>query len=633
MTEQNPVRDAVRYALTAGVAASFVGAPASALAQDDVAVQDKVTVTGSRIKRVDIEGPSAVTVINRDDIDSSGEISVAEVLRSSTYNTFGSFRQRSGSSAQSQATISLRGLGAQRTLVLLDGRRITGSPSFGSGSAANLNTIPLAAVERIEILRDGASAIYGSDAIGGVVNIIMRKDYEGMQLQYYIGRPTQTGGDEDMYSIVGGVSGAKGNVTFGLEYEEKDIIFQGDRSFSATGLSSFGFPGSYFAFLTTNDPRNPARRSRTTPTATARLTAIWDRPTCPSAPSRIRVARPIWVPIRITRRRSRSVHAAVTTTPVWLPTRPPTGRTRSSLMPTTTSTRPPRSSPAAPLAATSRSAAMRRRRSPRRSRRMSQGNPNNPTIPGETSAENGGAFGGQSADVDTDGDGTADTTVSGPFDLTLFYRNVPGGFRDGFVQDTLVDYTAGVQGTVDWLGGMDWELAGQYSKQWSNSDSPGYGIGPAIQADIDDGDFDPYAVNTPFGPGQAATAQAAALTGVSNFETRVANVDGSVNFDAFQMENGAVPVVLGFEYRDDKFLQDYDEQQNAGNVQGTAGGQDVSGARTVKALFGETTVPILSMLEVGFALRYDDYNDFGTTINPKASLAFRPLDSLLLRGT
>ncbi len=210
---------------------------------------------------------------------------------------------------------------------------------------------------------------------------------------------------------------------------------------------------------------------------------------------------------------------------------------------------------------------------------------------------------------------------------------MPGGFRDGFVQDTLVDYTAGVQGTIDWLGGMDWELAGQYSKQWSNSDSPGYGIGPAIQADIDDGDFDPYAVNTPFGPGQAATAQAAALTGVSNFETRVANVDGSVNFDAFQMENGAVPVVLGFEYRDDKFLQDYDEQQNAGNVQGTAGGQDVSGARTVKSLFGETTVPILSMLEVGFALRYDDYNDFGTTINPKASLAFRPIDTLLLRAT
>jgi iron complex outermembrane receptor protein len=117
MTERNPVRDAVRYALT------FVGAPAATLAQDDVAVQDKVTVTGSRIKRVDIEGPSPVSVISREDIDATGDISVAEVLRGSSFNSFGSFKQRSGSSAQSQSVVSLRGLGGTRTLVLLDGRR------------------------------------------------------------------------------------------------------------------------------------------------------------------------------------------------------------------------------------------------------------------------------------------------------------------------------------------------------------------------------------------------------------------------------------------------------------------------------------------------------------------------------
>ena len=633
MTERNPVRDAVRYALTAGVAASFVGAPASALAQDDVAVQDKVTVTGSRIKRVDIEGPSAVTVINRDDIDASGEISVAEVLRNSTYNTFGSFKPTSGSTAQSQAAISLRGLGAQRTLVLLDGRRITGAPSLGSGSAANLNTIPLAAVERIEILRDGASAIYGSDAIGGVVNIIMRKDYEGMTLSYYIGRPTQTGGDEDLYSIVGGVSGAKGNVTFGLEYEEKDIIFQGDRSFSATGLSSFGFPGSYFAFLTTNDPRNPAQALQDDTdgdgTADSNLgptflsVGTFPDPRCPANlntdpnyPASVQVGS-----------RCRYNYAGVAANEA-------ANRTYNFFLnanydineTTTFFTRGVFSSVEsfgryAPAPFTSPFPS------------MSQGNANNPTQPGQTSAENGGAFGGQSVEADTDGDGTADTTVQGPFDLTLFYRNVPGGFRDSLVQDTLVDYTAGLQGTIDWLGGMDWDLAGQYSKQWSDSDDLGYGIGPAFQSGVDDGTIDPHAVNTPFNADQAAAQQAVALTGTKDFETRVASVDGSVNFDAFQMENGAVPVVLGFEYRDDKFGQDYDPQSNAGNVQGTAGGQDVSGARTVKSLFGETSVPILSMLEVGFALRYDDYNDFGTTINPKASLAFRPLDSLLLRAT
>ncbi len=634
MTERNPVRDAVRYALTAGVAASFVGAPASALAQDDVAVQDKVTVTGSRIKRVDIEGPSAVTVINRDDIDASGDISVAEVLRGTSYNTFGSFRASSGSSAQSQGTVSLRGLGAQRTLVLLDGRRITGSPSFGAGSAANLNTIPLAAVERIEILRDGASAIYGSDAIGGVINIIMRKDYEGMQLTYQIGRPTQTGGDDDMYSIVGGVSGAKGNVTFGMEYEEKDIIFQGDRSFSATGLSSFGFPGSYFAFLTTNDPRNPAQAFQDDNdgdgTADSNLQSTYlsvgtfPDPRCPANlgtdpdfPASVGVGT-----------RCRYNYAGVAANEAANRTYNFFINANYDINETTTFfTRGVFSSNEsfgryAPAPFTS----------PLPS--MSADNANNPTN-GALNPTNtlGQPFPGQSVEADTDGDGVADTTVNGPFDLTLFYRNVPGGFRDGNVQDTLVDYSAGVQGTVDWLGGMDWELAGQYSKQWSNNIGTGNGIGPALQSDINDGNLDVFGANTTFGPGQAAVAQSSALNTTQENETRIAVVDGQVNFDAYQMKNGAIPVVLGFEYRDDKYVQDYDPQSNAGNVQGSAGGEDVSGARTVKSLFGETTIPILSNLEIGFAIRYDDYNDFGTTINPKASLAFRPIDSLLLRAS
>ena len=185
--------------------------------------------------------------------------SVAEVLRGTAYNTFGSWKPTSGFIAQSQAIVDLRGLGGERTLVLVDGRRVTQSPTYLGGVGTNLATLPLAALERIEILRDGASAIYGSDAIGGVVNVILRKDYDGMHLSYGIGRPTQTGGDEDSYSIVGGITGGKGNITFSFENTQKDIIFRGDRSFSATGLSSFGFPGSYFAYLTTNDPRNTAR--------------------------------------------------------------------------------------------------------------------------------------------------------------------------------------------------------------------------------------------------------------------------------------------------------------------------------------------------------------------------------------
>ena len=616
MQERNPVRDAVRYALTAGVAASFVGAPAAVLAQDDVAVQDKVTVTGSRIKRVDIEGPSPISVISREDIDASGEISVAEVLRGSSFNTFGSFRQRSGSSAQSQSVVSLRGLGGQRTLVLMDGRRVTGSTTFNGGAGVNLNTIPLAAVERIEVLRDGASAIYGSDAIGGVINIIMRKDFEGMHLSWGIGRPTQSGGDEDSYSIVGGISGAKGNITFGFDNEQKEIIFQGDRSFSATGLSSFGFPGSYFAYLTTDDPRNP----------TGSYLSVGTSPD-PRCPAELNGGE--YPASKLVGARCRYNYAGVAANEAANDTKSFFINGNYDINETTTFftrgtfTQNESFGRYAPSPFTSPFPS------------MTANNPNNPTIPGSTNVD-GSPFGSQSAD--TDGDGVAD--FDGPFTLSLFYRNVPGGFRDTFIDDTLVDYLAGVQGTVDWLGGMDWELGAQYSQAKSDSESPGLGLAAAIQGQIDDGSLDIFSANTDTGnfqdglnPAFASGAQAAAATSINDNETRIASGDFTVNFDAFQMENGPVPVALGMEYRDEKFSQNYDEQANAGNFQGTAGGADATGARTVKAIFGETTIPIFSMLDINFAARYEDYNDFGTTFNPKVSASFRPLDSLLIRGS
>ena len=625
MIDNNTVRGAVRYALAAGVAASFAGVPAAVLAQDDVAVQDKVTVTGSRIKRVDIEGPSPISVISREDIDASGEISVAEVLRGSSFNSFGSFRQRSGSSAQSQSVVSLRGLGGQRTLVLMDGRRVTGSTTFNGGAGVNLNTIPLAAVERIEVLRDGASAIYGSDAIGGVINIIMRKDFEGMHLSWGIGRPTQTGGDEDSYSIVGGVSGAKGNVTFGFDNQQKEIIFQGDRSFSATGLSAFGYPGSYFAYLTTNDPRNP--------TGSFLSVGTFPDPRCPAglgspefpASTTSSFGTPDGQGLCQYNYAGVAANEADNDTKSFFLNANYDINETTTFFARGTFTQNESFGRYAPSPFTSPLPT------------MTQNNPNNPTDPvnNPTNAL-GQPFAGQS--VDTDGDGTAD--LDGPFTITSFYRNVPGGFRDTFVDDTLVDYLAGVQGTVNWLGGMDWEVGGQYSQQKSDSESPGLGLAAAIQSQIDSGALDIYAANNDTGDfnqgidqGFLAGTQAAAATSINDAETRIASGDFTVNFDAFQMDNGPVPVALGVEYRDEDFSQNFDEQANAGQLQGTSGGADATGARSVKALFGETTIPIFSMLDINLAARFEDYNDFGTTFNPKISASFRPFDSLLLRGS
>ena len=202
-----------RKSLTAAAVAASLGFPALAIAQDaqtDVNAEEEVEriqITGSRLNRTDMEGALPLTVIDRVELEASGDISVADYMRDTNFNSFGSYQSTSGSSGGGAAQVSLRGLGAGRTLILIDGRRAPTSPILGSGQ--DLNSIPMAAVERIEVLSDGASAVYGSDAIGGVVNVITRKDFEGVSVTYGVGRPTNDGGDTEEMSIVIGSSNAK----------------------------------------------------------------------------------------------------------------------------------------------------------------------------------------------------------------------------------------------------------------------------------------------------------------------------------------------------------------------------------------------------------------------------------------
>ena len=254
MSKYNPLSGAIRFALFAGAASTFAIAPAFAQEQEEEATTlDAIEVTGSRIKRADVEGALPVTVINRADIDTSGKVSVAELLQSSTFNSFGSFVPSSGSSAQSFSEISLRGLGGGRTLILIDGRRAPTSPQAGEGQ--DLNSIPLAAVERIEILSDGASAIYGADAMGGVINIITRRDFNGVELMYGTSN-TERGGDTDQGSALFGVSGERGRLIGGVSFNNRGITYNRDLEWVGAGASSFS--NNYYNFaLDANGNRAP----------------------------------------------------------------------------------------------------------------------------------------------------------------------------------------------------------------------------------------------------------------------------------------------------------------------------------------------------------------------------------------
>lgn len=227
-----------KIAVAVAVAISSMTAFAQTAEQPVEAAIQKVEVTGSRIKRAAAEGALPVTVVTRQQLEDSGSVTIAEFIRTSTFSSSGQFRPQSGSSAQSWSGANLRGLGSSRTLVLVDGRRVAKAPNVGD--AADMNSIPMAAVERIEILTDGASAIYGSEAIGGVINIILRKDFDGVHLMVGKTNPEIKGGDREEGSAIMGMTGEKGRIIAGVSKSSRDIIFVRDYPWGAPkGASSF----------------------------------------------------------------------------------------------------------------------------------------------------------------------------------------------------------------------------------------------------------------------------------------------------------------------------------------------------------------------------------------------------------
>ena len=262
-----------KYLLAFLLSFSFLSTAVIAQDNEDADVED-VVVTGSRIATSEFTGAQPIVVITQEAIARSGELGIAEVLREMPINISGSFYERSGSSAGSQAQINLRGLGAGRSLVLIDGRRIPGSPKL-DGASANINMLPTAAIERVEILADGASAVYGSDAIGGVVNIITKRGFDGMTIAGSVSEPDLPGGEEEKFSIVGGVTGSDSSITWSYEHSQRDIIYLGDRDYTAgraptTDEFSSGYSLSSYAFnyiLNEDDPANGLVKGQWLPAA------------------------------------------------------------------------------------------------------------------------------------------------------------------------------------------------------------------------------------------------------------------------------------------------------------------------------------------------------------------------------
>ncbi len=194
---------------------------------------NELLVTGSRIRRSNFSAPAPIQVITVEETKQEGRFSATDILQKSSVAAgsvqinaqFGGFVVNGGSGVD---TVSLRGLGSQRTLVLLNGRRLNPAGVSGTVAAVDLNVIPDNLVERYEILKDGASSIYGSDAIGGVVNIITRDRYDGIAFEVDGASPIRGPGGEYSVSISGGRVRDRYHVLFGLEYDQQDPVQVGD---------------------------------------------------------------------------------------------------------------------------------------------------------------------------------------------------------------------------------------------------------------------------------------------------------------------------------------------------------------------------------------------------------------------
>jgi len=228
-----------------------------AVAQDDEGELTPVVITGSNIPTVELEGPSPIVRIDREEINRSGAETVGELLRRLPQNNSGSYDEKfQNSFAPGTSGVSLRGLGMGYTLVLVDGRRLGNHSEAQNITTAfsDLNGVPMAVVERIEVLLDGASAIYGSDAVAGVINIITRDNFEGVEINVGYSNTADSDMGTQRYSITGGTVSENGNAWVSVDYMQRNSLQHDDRDYAASAnqgpaggydfRSSSGNPGS-----------------------------------------------------------------------------------------------------------------------------------------------------------------------------------------------------------------------------------------------------------------------------------------------------------------------------------------------------------------------------------------------------
>jgi len=563
----------------------------------DTSNVERISILGSRIKRVAAEGATPVTQISAAEIALSGATSVADALQRSTLNSFGAAGGGANSGWSSQQTINLRGAGINHTLVLLDGQRM-GKSAVLNGGAVNMNAIPASAIERIDILSAGASAVYGSDAMAGVINVVLKKNYEGLELsasnEYNSG--SYEGGETNIISMAGGISGDKGNLTFSLEHKELAPIFQRQRPYLGpqTSSNSRNMQDASNNWRLQSYTENPADCANAYNDPSSNITAFlnpegsplcrFDYSTLAGAQSNVMIDSAMF-----------NFNYDLTDSIVF--------QARSLV---------------------SRSSVK------------------------DVSAPSFGWF---------EFENPLPATVYNDIAMNEIeagdwgnYRLWQNGNRVSDQQDIQSDTYIGLEGNND---SFDWYASFVYARSSRNAFGTGFANTNALITGewINDTSHPDYVGMND--KGYAVNADGYALGHVDGWDPRDPNslppAASKANFDRkdeyvsqefsigatfpiMELDGGEAQVATGISREKQSFTGLVDGQGDAGITSGGYGSSIGEHDRTINAAFVELYFPVIDNLEINIAGRHDDYSDFGTTTNLMTNMIWRPMENIAIRG-
>ena len=541
---------------------------------------ERVEVTGSSIKRTNAsEGALPVTILKADDLRQQGITSVEGIVQLLTASQSISGGSNSiGSGTGGAAFANLRGLGNSKTLILLNGRRLA---AFAFGvDAVDLNSIPFAVVDRVEVLRDGASAIYGTDAVSGVINFITKRTFNGGAISLEAIKPLKDGGGEERGSIVVGFGDLeKDGVNFWMSFDKqnKDRLRALDRTFSASGVipgkgvsgsSGTTFPGNFSQAVGLNG--NSVSGNLTAPACKPPLSLV----------SPTNAAACIF-----------DFSATIDTIPD-VQQETVAGRFNFKLNADTVFS--------AEVMSTDNRNVSRVAPDPVSGITLTPTNPYYPT-----------------------GFANVDPTKN----VTAGWRMVPAGNRTNESLSSAQRLVLDLTGTV---ANTDYRLGYFYTISNAQDGAiDGYVNAPFVRAQVGLGNLTPFADAS---PAQLAIIEQAKRRGTFVVaEGSTQGLDLRVSRELFALGGGNAAMSVGAEIR--KEFYKYDTDDAVVNAIPSAGRSPshVTGKRDVKAISAELLLPFTKMLEMQLAARYDQYSDAGSTFNPKIGLRFQPIKELILR--